>query len=343
VQLLRNEPLRALNTLALDSTATALLAVKSQQALGEALLWAAGEDKSVLILGGGSNVVFEGDIDALVVLQESTGMEVLEEDSNSVLLRVAAGENWHSLVDWTLRQGFYGLENLALIPGTVGAAPIQNIGAYGVELKSFVHAVHGLSIDSAEAVTLNADECEFAYRDSVFKHRLRDQIAITAVDLRLSKTPELHTTYPVLASVLARFNKGELTARDVFNAVVTIRTEKLPDPDEVPNAGSFFKNPVLDARRAEELQASFPDMPSYPAGNGEVKFPAAWLIDHCGWKGHRGEGVGVHPEHALVLINQGSNKGSAVLALARKIADSVSQTFGIDLVIEPRVYGRDSA
>jgi len=228
-----------------------------------------------------------------------------------------------------------------LIPGTVGAAPIQNIGAYGVELKSFIHAVHGLEISNAGTVALSADECELAYRDSVFKHRLRDQLAITAVDLRLSKTPDLHTTYPALASVLAGFDMDTLSARDVFNAVVTIRTERLPNPEEVPNAGSFFKNPVLDGQRAEELLARFPEIPSYPSDNGEMKFPAAWLIDHCGWKGHRGEGVGVHPEHALVLINQGSNSGSTLLALARQITDSVATTFGIELVVEPRVYGHN--
>jgi UDP-N-acetylmuramate dehydrogenase len=339
VKLCSNKALAGLNTLALEASARAFVKVQSDDELREALGWAAENAEDVLVLGGGSNIVLAADVTGLLVLQASRGIDIIEEADDSVLLRVAAGESWHGLVDWTLKQGFYGLENLALIPGTVGAAPIQNIGAYGVELKALVEAVHGLRVKDGGAVTFSAAECEFAYRDSIFKHRLRDQIAITAVDLRLSKTPHLQTSYPTLAQALENFQTEKLTARDVFNAVVTIRSEKLPDPHEVPNAGSFFKNPVLDAQKAALLQAKFPEIPSYPGPDGEVKFPAAWFIDHCGWKGYEGDGVGVHPEHALVLVNSGSNSGTALLDLAGAIAESVSAAFGIELVIEPRVYG----
>ncbi|MEH6582843.1 MAG: UDP-N-acetylmuramate dehydrogenase [Halioglobus sp.] len=338
MQILHDASLRQLNTLALEARCDGLVEVQGDDDLRAALDWARENEVAVTVLGEGSNVVLAGDVAGLVLLQSSRGIELIEETSDHVTLRVAAGENWHALVEYTLAKGYYGLENLALIPGTVGAAPIQNIGAYGVELKSFVQAVHALRIDNSEVIVLSAEECRFAYRDSIFKHELRDQLVITAVDFCLSKTENLQLGYPALSNALA--NDQTVTAKAVFEAVVAIRRSKLPDPVTVPNVGSFFKNPVLSQKQATQLQEGYDDIPAYLQEDGRTKFAAAWLIDYCGWKGVREQGVGVHPEHALVLVNYESNHGADVLALATKISDSVSATFGVALEIEPRVYGR---
>jgi UDP-N-acetylmuramate dehydrogenase len=261
---------------------------------------------------------------------------VLAEDGNSVTLRVAAGEHWHSLVCWCLEQGYHGLENLALIPGTVGAAPIQNIGAYGVELAPFVEAVHAVRIGDGATLTLSRAECDFAYRDSIFKGALRDATVITAVDFRLPRAPAPVTDYPSLREALAG-QAAPPGPREVFDAVVALRRARLPDPETTPNAGSFFKNPVVDAATAEALAREYPGMPQFDAPGGR-KLAAGWLIEQCGWRGAEGDGVAVHPGHALVLVSRGGD-GRALLALARRIQASVAETFGCHLEIEPRVYG----
>jgi UDP-N-acetylmuramate dehydrogenase len=332
--------LRPLNSLALTASASALAEVQDLVELDRALLWARERGFAVTVLGEGSNVVLAGDVEGLVLAQRSRGIEILAEDGDEVTLRVAAGENWHALVQWALGRGFNGLENLALIPGTVGAAPIQNIGAYGVELEPFVRTVHAVQIEDSQAVLLSAAQCQFGYRDSVFKHAMRDQLVITAVDLQLKRGSPLQLSYPALAAALAHREAESLTHRDVFDAVVAIRQSRLPDPSVEPNVGSFFKNPVLRAEHTSELMSRFPELPVYRQANGLSKIPAAWLIDYCGWKGHRENGVAVHPQHALVLVNCGADDGQAVLALAKKIADSVYATFSVTLEIEPRVYGK---
>jgi UDP-N-acetylmuramate dehydrogenase len=339
MQILRNEPLQPYNTLALQARAAALVKVASDEELLAAFAWAVEQELSVVPLGQGSNVVLARDLDALIVQQDTRGIEIIEEVGDCVSLRVGAGENWHALVQWTLQRGFYGLENLALIPGTVGAAPIQNIGAYGVELQSCLLQVHALVIADGQSLTLSNADCEFGYRDSVFKQGLRDKLVITAVDLQLSRVPALHLGYPALADALAQTETGPLTPQDVFNTVVSIRRSKLPDPAVEPNAGSFFKNPLVPAEQAEALQAKFPGLPAYPQPDGLVKLAAAWMIDHCGWKGYREDGIGIHPEHALVIVNYGNDNGEQLLSLASEIAATVADTFGIQLVIEPRVYG----
>lgn len=336
----RAESLQSYNTLALDACASALVRVDSQSCLVDALAWAAAEGLAVVPLGEGSNVVLAGDIEALVLRLETRGIEVLEDNADTVLLRVAAGEQWHALVQWSIQQGFYGIENLALIPGTVGAAPIQNIGAYGVELAPFVRRVHCVDIASGKEHILEGSACQFGYRDSIFKHRLRDQLVITAVDLQLSRVPRVQVDYPVLARALEAQGIETATAGQVFDAVVSIRRSKLPDPAQVPNAGSFFKNPLVNNERARELARQFSGLPQYPQADGKTKLPAAWLIEHCGWKGYQSDGLGVHPEHALVLVNYGSDSGEALLELAAQVAVSVLDTFDIRLEIEPRIYGR---
>ncbi len=338
MQIERDVSLKPYNSLALEAHANALAKTKNDSELREALAWAKQQGLPIVPLGEGSNVIFAGDLNALVVIQQGRGMAILEEDEAGVSLRVCAGESWHELVVWSLAQEYYGIENLALIPGTVGAAPIQNIGAYGVELDRFVIAVHGLEIASGNPVTLDREACEFSYRDSVFKHQLRDSLVITAVDIRLSKQVKVEASYPALVDYFADLDAAP-TPQAVFEAVVAIRSARLPDPGQEPNAGSFFKNPVISYERSAYLGTRFPGIPRYSQSDGRVKLAAAWLIEHCGWKGFSENGVGVHARHALVLVNQGADNGRALLALADKIRDSVMKTFGYELEIEPRVYG----
>jgi UDP-N-acetylmuramate dehydrogenase len=340
LRILCAESLRAHNGLALPATADAMAVITGDEDLNQALDWASQRNLPVVPLGEGSNVVFAGDLQALALCLASRGIELLDQNAGEALLRVAAGENWHELVRWSLARGYSGLENLALIPGTVGAAPIQNIGAYGVELCSLLDRVYATEISSGREVSLSLDECELAYRDSVFKGRLRDRYVITAVDLRLSREARVQVDYPALARYLQEQGIAEPGPGDIFDAVVAIRRSKLPDPLREPNAGSFFKNPILDVELAESLKSRYPVLPIYPHGAGLAKLPAAWLIDHCGWKGRREGAVGVHPEHALVIVNYGGARGKDVMALAERITRSVAERFGVQLEIEPRVYGR---
>ncbi len=284
-------------------------------------------------------MVLAGDVAGLVIRPALEGIGVFGESDTEVTVCVAAGENWHAFVERSLRQGHYGLENLALIPGTVGAAPIQNIGAYGVELESFVYRVHAIDIASGEDLTLGAQDCAFGYRDSVFKHALRDRLVITAIDLKLPLQPHVNADYPSLAACLAEQGVASPTPADVFAAVVAIRSARLPNPADMPNAGSFFKNPMVDDGFASKLKADNPDMPVFAAGDGASKLSAAWLIEQCGWKGRVRGGVGVHDRHSLVLVNRGGGRGSELLALAADIRQSVADAFGVELEIEPRIYG----
>jgi UDP-N-acetylmuramate dehydrogenase len=339
MQFCRGEALRPYNTLALQACAQAFVTVASDTELLSALGWARERRLPVVPLGQGSNIVVAGDINALVVRQHTRGIQILETSASTVVLRIAAGESWHELVQWSLQQGYYGLENLALIPGTVGAAPIQNIGAYGVELQSVLLQVHARQIADDKQVILNMAACEFDYRDSIFKRDLRDQLVITAIDIQLSTHANVRITYPALASFFREHPLVELTPQSVFDAVVSIRRSKLPDPSTEPNAGSFFKNPLVPAKLAKKLAEKYPALPCYLHGDGRVKLAAAWMIDHCGWKGFRRDDVGVHREHALVLVNYGTNSGEKLLSMANDIAESVYESFGVTLEIEPRMYG----
>jgi UDP-N-acetylmuramate dehydrogenase len=330
--------LQSLNTLGTPATAAASVAVHNKAELVDALEWARRQQLLVIPLGSGSNVVLGHSVNALFVLIRFPGIEILEESTESVRLKVGAGENWHALVEWTLGRGFYGLENLAFIPGLAGAAPIQNIGAYGVELSSFLTCVHVCDIASGAERILQADECELGYRDSVFKRALRDKVIVTALELKLSKKASVNIAYPALRSCFAATDHFEPTPEQVFSAVVDIRKTKLPDPSLEPNAGSFFKNPIVAADMAADLCERYPGLPAYPQEGALVKLPAAWMIEHCGWKGKKLEGVGVHPKHALVLVNYKSKGGEQLLALAQEIARDVRANFGIDLEIEPRIY-----
>ena len=339
IKLHRREALQPYNTLALQSHAEAFVTVTSEAELLQALAWARAQKLPIVPLGEGSNIILAGDIHGLVVRLKSRGIQVLDSGPNTVNLRIAAGESWHALVQWSVSRGYFGLENLALIPGTVGAAPIQNIGAYGVELQSVVQRVHARRITDDRNLVLDHGQCEFSYRDSVFKRGLKDQIVITAVDLQLSLRSQVNIAYPALASYFNENPLTEPTPQTVFDAVVKIRSSKLPSTKELPNAGSFFKNPLVSRDFADSLINETPDIPLFPQTGGGVKVAAAWMIDHCGWKGFRRGDLGVHGQHALVLVNYGNNSGEQLLSLAREIADSVHNKFGISLEVEPRLYG----
>lgn len=286
------------------------------------------------ILGEGSNTVFLQDYQGTVIKPAFMGVD-LEHTDTHYILKVGAGENWHQLVLWCMQQQIYGLENLALIPGSVGAAPIQNIGAYGVEVKKFIQQVEYYDLKAQKHKSLDSLACEFAYRDSVFKTRLADQVVITSVTFAIPKDWQAVIHYGQLKEL------REPSALDIFNMVVELRQTKLPDPAKIGNAGSFFKNPVIAASHYTQLQQTWPLMPSYPVNIDKVKIPAAWLIDQLGFKGKKIGGIGCHPNQALVLTNDGSGTGEQLLQLARQIKSTVLSEFSIELENEVRLIGKN--
>lgn len=337
--LLAPAQLRKRNTLQLPCEAAALLEFGNTQALLGALSWCADHSLPPLILGDGSNVVLPQILPRAVLRSVATHVTVLEEAADSVLLRVGAGKNWHQLVGECLQAKRYGIENLALIPGSAGAAPVQNIGAYGVELSSVVVGVHGVYLDSGESRSLDRESCAFAYRDSIFKGELAGRFAITDVDLRLSREPRVDLAYPALAERVALSNSAP-TPHSVFDAVVSLRRERLPDPTGEPNAGSFFKNPIVPIEQATALSLEYPALPVFAVDDSCSKVSAAWLIDQCGFRGAARERVAVARLHALVLVNRGGVQED-LLALADEIRDAVRTRFSCELDIEPVVYHGD--
>jgi len=294
------------------------------------------------ILGGGSNLVIAGDVDALVLHVCLSGKRLLAEDADARYIAAAGGENWHEFVQWTLAQGWPGLENLSLIPGTVGAAPIQNIGAYGLEVGERLHQLSAVDLDTGLTRTFSAADCRFGYRDSVFKQEgwhLSGRYLITEVVFRLPKAWQPNTRYADIADTLAAQGMTAPGAGDIAAAVIAVRQRKLPDPARLPNAGSFFHNPVVDAAEAQALAARFPGLPCHPQGDGRVKLAAGWLIDQCGWKGRRLGAVGMYEKQALVLVNHGGAKGADVHALMRAVQADVMARFGVALRPEPVFVG----
>ncbi|OSM93949.1 UDP-N-acetylenolpyruvoylglucosamine reductase [Lonsdalea populi] len=327
--------LQPYNSFSLTVLAKEVITAKSAEDLLSAWKNATISKQPVLILGGGSNVLFLEDFNGCVVLNRLRGIEIKETDA-SWHLHVGAGEVWHDLVEFTLNRNIPGLENLALIPGCVGSAPIQNIGAYGVELKDVCVYVDVLNLNTGEQTRLVHESCQFGYRESVFKHQYRDGYAITAVGLTLPKLWQ-----PVLDyGDLTRCDPQTVTPQDVFNSVCAMRKSKLPDPAVNGNAGSFFKNPVLPAALANELLRRFPLVPHYPQANGEVKFAAGWLIDQCELKGHRIGDAAVHANQALVLVNVGHATSAEVVSLARYVRHQVAEKFGVWLEPEVRFITR---
>ncbi|WP_323121063.1 UDP-N-acetylmuramate dehydrogenase [Burkholderia alba] len=337
LRLLADYPLRTHNTFGFDVTARLAARVDAVDQFAALARDPRVAGLPVLVLGGGSNVVFTGRFDGLVLLNETRGRTVVREDEHAWYVRAGGGENWHAFVAWTLDRHIPGLENLALIPGTVGAAPIQNIGAYGLEMKTCFHSLQAVELATGEIVEFDAAQCAFGYRDSFFKRDGRGRFAIVAVTFRLPKVWVPRLGYADVARELALrgVDAGAATPRDVFDAVVAIRRAKLPDPLEFGNAGSFFKNPVISAERFAVLREREPDLVSYPQADGQVKLAAGWLIDRCGWKGRTLGAAAVHDRQALVLVNRGGASGTDVLALADAIRRDVLGRFGVELEVEP--------
>jgi len=327
-------PLQQYNTLAIPAKAAFLSRCTTANQIRQCLSFAADKGLAPLVLGEGSNTVFANDIDGLVILNRLAGIEVLNDNEQTVTVKVAAGENWHDFVKYALKQSWFGLENLALIPGLVGAAPIQNIGAYGVEVKDTIESVELIDIASLETRELSNSECQFDYRDSIFKNDLRDRCIITSVVFRLTKLANSNISYPALASSVPQ----SASPQDVFDAVCDIRSSKLPMPDDLPNAGSFFKNPIVDEQQHLALTERFPALVSYPISDGGAKLAAGWMIDQRGWKSKSVGGVYMHREQALVLINPNMKSGQAVLSLAGEIQADIERYYGVSLEVEPRVY-----
>jgi UDP-N-acetylmuramate dehydrogenase len=338
----RSQSLRAHNTFGIDATATTFADVVNVASLREWCIRRTDKTQP-LIIGGGSNLLITRSvIDESVLRIAPRGIRIVEDAGESVLIEAMAGEPWHEFVLWTLNQGFCGLENLSLIPGYVGAAPVQNIGAYGVEIKDSCERVIAIDVrDGSERVFSKVD-CKFEYRDSVFKQfdatHPRDRFIITAVQFRLSRSFTPHLSYGDIQSELAAMSvaANQATAHDVSRAVIAIRSRKLPDPEVIGNAGSFFKNPIVPKKQADELVSNFPDARPYEMG-GRSKIAAGWLIDKAGWKGRSLGAAGVHANHALVLVNRGGATGAELWALAQAIRFDVREKFGIDLEPEPRV------
>ena len=336
--IVENASLEGRNTFRVKARTDLLVDIHDEAALGEVFAFRGLAERPVLVLGEGSNMLLAGDWPGIVLSMATRGIHILDDDGEQATVRVAAGENWNEFVHWSLARGFAGLENLVLIPGTVGAAPIQNIGAYGVEVGEFIVGVHVW--DRVERVRrhLAHDDCVFAYRDSLFK-RSGERLLVVAVDFRLARTPALRLDYAGIAAELAQLGDGAPTPRRVAEAVARLRTRKLPNPAVIGNAGSFYKNPIVDAGSAAALQASHPTLPLWPAGTGKSKLSAAWMIEGCGLRGWRDGDAGMSALHALVLVNHGSASGAALWKLARHVMDRVHERFGIMLEPEPRIIG----
>ncbi|UNK57586.1 UDP-N-acetylmuramate dehydrogenase [Pseudoxanthomonas daejeonensis] len=343
-RLLHDADLSARNTFQVAARAPWLLEVNDTDALPEALDLAQIRDLPLLMLGGGSNLLFAGDATGVAVALRAAGMAIVADHGERVVVRADAGADWHALVMWSLDQGLCGLENLALIPGSTGAAPIQNIGAYGVEVGEHIVAVEAWDRQAQRMVRLDRAACAFGYRDSAFK-RQPDRWIVTAVELELARADATTDAAPRLGYAgigeeLAAMGVVRPSARDVAEAVIRIRRRKLPDPAVVGNAGSFFKNPIVPAAQAQSLLDAHPRLPAFPGdGDATRKLSAAWLIDACGWKGAREGDAGVSAAHALVLVNHGNATGVQLLELARRIAGSVDERFGVALEPEPRIIG----
>ena len=338
-QLAENVSLAGRNTFRVPARAAMMADVSHPDALPELFDFAMLRDGPVMVLGEGSNLLFAGDFPGVVVCLAMHGARVLRDDGDSVLVRAEAGLNWNDLVHWTLGRGLCGLENMALIPGTVGASPIQNIGAYGVEVRQFIETVEAFHRGTGQFKRLSNADCGFGYRDSVFKADLEAWV-VTAVEFRLPRERPLQLDYAGVREELAAMGVDSPRAPHVAEAISRIRVRKLPNPALVGNAGSFFKNPVLPLADAEALAAAHPGLPVFPAGPPERrKVSAAWLIEQAGWKGFREGDAGVSAQHALVLVNHGSATGAQLLDLARRVAASVRERFGVALEPEPRIIG----
>ena len=331
-------PLKSLNTFGIETYARFYAEAKTVEDLQGFLSESRYQNIPKLILGGGSNILFTNkSLDYAVLKNNILGIEKVKEDTEHVYIKAGAGENWNGLVRYCIENNYAGIENLSLIPGNVGAGPMQNIGAYGVELKDVFHELEALHLTDRNMHTFSAAQCEFGYRESVFKRKAKGRYIITSVTLRLNKTPVFNTSYGAITKELEQMGVRDLSIAAISKAVCAIRNSKLPDPKVTGNAGSFFKNPEINAAEFKRLSIQFPGLVSYPLEGERFKLAAGWLIEQCGWKGKRFGDAGVHPLQSLVLVNYGNASGSEITALSSKIIDSVKEKFGVDLEREVNI------
>lgn len=328
--------LRPYNTFGIEVFAKRFAAFSSVEELSQLLKQRNGDP--LLFLGGGSNVLFTQNFNGLVLRNEIKGIELLEETDEHVLIKAGAGEVWHDFVLHCVDKDFGGIENLSLIPGSVGASPMQNIGAYGVEIKDVFVSLEAYHLESGEVHTFDNKACEFGYRESVFKRKLKDQYVILSVTYQLSKQHTINSSYGAIESELKSMGIVSPTIKDISKAVIAIRSSKLPNPAEIGNAGSFFKNPVVDTEVLEKIQQAYENVPNYPAPDGKVKLAAGWLIDQAGWKGETFETYGVHKLQALVLVNYSNTEGSKIYDLSSQIIQDIKAKFGVELEREVNIY-----
>ncbi|MBC7828694.1 MAG: UDP-N-acetylmuramate dehydrogenase [Chitinophagaceae bacterium] len=335
MQIEQNISLRQYNTFGIDVKAKLFSSFGTQEELDDLLTPTS--KLPTIILGGGSNILFTKDFDGLVLKNETKGIDLIKEDLNHVYVRSGAGENWHQFVLYAIQRNWAGLENLSLIPGNVGASPMQNIGAYGVEIREIFDELEAYHKKERKIHTFSANDCEFGYRDSVFKKKYRNDFVIMNVTFRLNKKPHFNISYGAIEEELEKMGVKDLNIQAVSQAVINIRSSKLPDPAKIGNAGSFFKNPEIGMKQYNKLQALFPDIIGYPLQNGNTKLAAGWLIEACGWKGIRRGDAGVHTQQALVLVNYGEATGKELYDLSEKILQSVKRKFGIQLEREVNI------
>lgn len=336
MEIIENFSLKKYNTFGIEAKAKEFTAVHSVEELKSVL--AKNPSKKKFILGGGSNMLLTKDIDALVIHIDLKGKKVIREDEDFVWVESQAGENWHEFVLWTISQDFGGLENMSLIPGNVGTTPVQNIGAYGTEIKDTFVSCDAVKIDTQEIRTFTKEECDFGYRESVFKNGVKDQYIITAVVFKLTKrNHKINTSYGDITAELAKQGVTTPGLKDVSNAVIAIRQSKLPDPKELGNSGSFFKNPIILKTDFEKVQQKFPDIRFFEVSDTEVKVPAGWLIEQAGFKGKRFGDAGIHKNQALVLVNYGNATGQEILNVSKDIQKTIFDTFGIHIEAEVNV------
>lgn len=330
----KNVSLKPFNTFDIDVSTAYFFALQNTNSLLDLL--SSLPSHPTLILGGGSNVLFTEDYSGIVIHNELKGIEIVDENNDHIWLKIAAGENWHQLVMYCVDHGYGGIENLSLIPGTVGAAPMQNIGAYGVEIRSVFESLDAIELATGKLKSFDNADCQFGYRQSIFKNTHKDQFMICSVTLKLDKNPKLNTSYGAISETLKRMG-AKPSIKTISDAVIDIRQSKLPDPNKIPNAGSFFKNPYVTQEIFKALKNRYPEIPNYPAPDNHIKLPAAWLIEQCGWKGKSVGKAGVHEHQALVLINRNNASGADLKKLAETIQQSVNDQFGILLTPEVNI------
>ncbi|MER3470363.1 MAG: UDP-N-acetylenolpyruvoylglucosamine reductase [Chitinophagaceae bacterium] len=337
MKLLENISLKPYNTFGIDARAKYLASFSSLEELQEVLNNQSLALHNSLVLGGGSNILLTKDVDGLVLKNEIKGIDIVSEDEEYVYVKVGGGENWHQFVLYCIEKNLAGVENLSLIPGNVGASPMQNIGAYGVEIKDVFHSLEAMHIGEMKMQTFSNKDCAFGYRESVFKNKYKGQFIITSVTYRLNKKPTFNTSYGAIQQELEKMGVQELSIKVVSQAVINIRSSKLPDWTKIGNAGSFFKNPQVKNAKFHELKQMFPTIPSFPVDETHTKIPAGWLIEQCGWKGYHKGDAGCYEKQALVLVNYGSATGSEIYSLSQEIIESVQNKFGISLEREVNI------